>query len=211
MPFIKDQARDYCLNAIASHIKRKKSILITGNYGAGKTDLLKQIKSGPNVVRVRSLGSLYQLLGRIAGVKEARPHHKEKYLDYRCENPVTIVIDEAQHLPLDLYPFMKIIIDAGSSIVLAGLPELRHTLKARHPDVLSRLTHIPLEPLAEEDLYQAVASDFDMDAFSIIYGSTNDMRVMMTVVDNCRDYLSTVGGSRIDMDIVLKFINDDND
>lgn len=209
--FIKDQARQYCLNAVGKHIARKDSMLITGNYGCGKTSLLKQIKNNPSIVRVRSLGSLYQLLGRIAGVKEAVPHHKAKYLDYRCEHPATLIIDEAQHLPNNLYPYLKIIIDSGSSVILAGLPELKATLKARHADVLSRLTHIELEPLGESDMFQLVKDDFDPDAFSGIYGCTRDMRVITSIIKNCRDYIEDHQLSKVDEDTVLKFINEDDE
>lgn len=206
--FIKDQARQSCLNAISSHMQRKDSLLITANYGCGKTSLLKEIKNSPTVIRVRSLGSLYQLLGRIAGVKEAKPHHKEKYLDFRCDHPVTLIIDEAQHLPHSLYPYLKIIMDAGTSIILSGLPELHDTLKNKHPDVLSRLTHIQLEPLSEDDLFSLVKDDFDADAFSVIYGSTYDMRMMMSHIKNCRDYIKSNGLKTVDIDTVLQFINE---
>lgn len=209
--FIKDNARQYCLNAVTKHMARKDSLLITGNYGCGKTSLLKQIKNTPSITRVRSLGSLYQLLGRMAGVKEAVPNHKAKYLDYLCEHPATLIIDEAQHLPQAVYPYLKIIIDAGSSVILCGLPELRSALKARHPDVLSRLTHIELEPLSEADMFQLVESDFERDAFSTIYGSTCDMRVMMNHVKNCRDYMEAMHLDKVDLDTVLQFIKDDED
>jgi hypothetical protein len=206
--FIKDQARINCLNAITSHIARKDSLLVTANYGCGKTCLLKEIKNSPTVIRIRSLGSLYQLLGRIAGVKDADPRHKNKYLDYRCDHPVTLIIDEAQHLPHSLYPYLKIIMDTGTSVILAGLPELHDSLKNKHPDVLSRLTHIQLEPLSEDDLYSLVKDDFDADAFSVIYGSTYDMRMMMSHIKNCRDYISGNNLKTVGIDTVLQFIND---
>lgn len=204
--FITDDARNHCLIAIGRHIDRRDSLLITGDYGCGKTTLLKQVKTTASTIRVRSLGSLYQLLGRIAGVKDAVPHHKARYLDYRCDNPANIIIDEAQHLPDQLYPYLKIIMDAGSCIVLAGLPELREKLKARHPDVLSRLTAIKLEHLDGDDMFELVKDDFDEDAFQAIYGLTNDMRLMMSQVKNCRDYAEANGIQRIDIGIVTKFI-----
>lgn len=206
--FIKDQARQVCLNAVTSHIARKDSLLITANYGCGKTSLLKEIKNSPTVLRIRSLGSLYQLLGRIAGVKDADPRHKNKYLDFRCDHPLTLIIDEAQHLPYSLYPYLKIIMDTGTSVILAGLPELHDTLKNKHPDVLSRLTHIQLEPLSEEDLYSLVNEDFDADAFSVIYGSTYDMRMMMSHIANCRDYIAGNNLQTVSIDTVLQFIKE---
>jgi len=208
MLFIKDQARHNCLNAVTSHIVRKDSLLIAANYGCGKTRLLKEIKNSPTIVRIRSLGSLYQLLGRIAGVKDAEPRHKDKYLDFRCDHPVTLIIDEAQHLPHSLYPYLKIIMDAGTSVILAGLPELHDTLKNKHPDVLSRLTHIQLEPLSEDDLYGLVKDDFEADAFSVIYGSTYDMRMMMSHIKNCRDYITSNQLQMVTVDIVLQFIKE---
>ncbi|ASF47025.1 ATP-binding protein [Methylovulum psychrotolerans] len=204
--FVTDEARAHCLGAIRSHIDRKDSLLITANYGCGKTALLKQMKNTSTTVRVRSLGSLYQLLARIAGVKDANPRHKDRYLDYRCEHPATIIIDEAQDLPHAIYPYLKIVMDAGSSIILAGLPELFDALKDRHPDVKSRLTHIKLEPLTEGDMFKLVSDDFDPDAFSIIYGSSFDMREMMSHIKNCRDYIKANNITTVGIDTVMKFI-----
>jgi predicted AAA+ superfamily ATPase len=210
MKYVHDEARKYALNAITKRISRKQSVMLTGHYGSGKTSLLKQIKNTATTVRVRSLGSLYQLLGRIDGVNDPVPYYKAKYLDHRCAHPATIIIDEAQHLPHSLYPYLKIIMDSGSSVILAGLPELRQTLVDKHPDVLSRLTHIELEPLAEQDLYAHLGADFEEDAFSAIYGSTGDMRVMMSIVQDCRDYAEAKGVNSIGMDLVSMFIRDDN-
>lgn len=208
--YIKDNARHYCLNAINNHIKRQGSILITAQHGCGKTELLKQIKNTQDTVRARSLGSLYQVLGRIAGVKEPTPMRKGKYLDQRCNHPATVIIDEAQDLPSTIWPYIKIMIDAGNSFILAGRPEIKDALEERHPDVLSRLTHIPINLLAEDDMYQLVKDDFDQDAFSVIYAASYDMRVMMTQVANCRDYMHEQGLKRIDVMTASRFVSTDN-
>jgi hypothetical protein len=204
--FIKDPARQFCLNAINSHIARKASVLITANHGCGKTQLLRQIQNTAATVRVRSLGSLHQVLGRIAEIKETLPMHKDKYLDYRCEHPTTIIIDEAQDLDRGIWPYFKIMADHGNSLILAGRSGIYDTLQNRHPDMLSRLTHIKLEPLSEDDMFDLVKNDFDADAFSIIYGSTYDMRTMRRHIDNCRDYINANGLTKVDIDVVTKFV-----
>jgi AAA+ ATPase superfamily predicted ATPase len=208
--FIKDTAREHCLNAIENHIKRAsgRGILVTANYGSGKTELLRQIKNNAKTVRVRSLGSLYQVLARIAGSQEAKPMHKGKYLDHRCEHPTTIIIDEAQDLPNTIWPYIKIMMETRSTFVLAGLPELHDFLKGRHPDVLSRLTHIGLEPLPEESMFQLVQEYFEPDAFSLIYGATYDMRVMMGKVESCFDYIKENGIKRVDLEVAMQFMED---
>lgn len=206
--FILDPARETYLKAINSHIRRKANVLVTANHGSGKSELLRQIKNSQSTLRVRSLGSLYQLLGRIANVKEPEPRHKAKYLDYRCEHPCTVIIDEAQHLPDAIWPYVKIMMDAGNSFIFAARPDLHDTLKDRHPDVLSRVKHLKLEPLAEADMYKLVQADFDEDAFSVIYGSTYDMRVMVNHIDNCRDYAVEHKLEKVSIDIVMQFVGE---
>lgn len=215
MPYIIDQPRQYCLNAIAKHIERrttsrKHSILITGDYGCGKSELLKQVKMPGGVIRVRSLGSLYQVLGRMAGDKEAKPHLKEFYLEQRCETPAVIIIDEAQHLPDSIYPYMKIIMDAGNCVILAGLPDVKKTLKNKYTDLLSRFTHIGLKRLSEKDMFGLVSDTFDDDAFNGIYGATEDMGTIISIVENCLDYLAEHDLKKVDIDIAEKFCKEES-
>lgn len=206
--FIIDEQRQKCLNAIARRMERKKSILITANYGSGKTELLAQIKPAQNILRVRSLGSTYQILGDIVGDTRPGAHKKRDYLKYICTHPVVIIFDECQNLPADIFPYFKEFMDTGTSIILAGLPIAKDFIKANGPDVRSRLLCVSIDILSEADLFKNVKDTFEPDAFSCLYGSTFDMRVMTNCIDNCLDYAAENGLKLVDVDTVLKFIED---
>jgi AAA domain len=203
--FLIDASRQACLNSITAHVRRAGSCVITGNYGSGKTELLKQI-AHPSAVRVRSLGSLYQVLGSMAGVSEPSWRAKEKYLNQLIAHPRVIIIDEAQHLAERVYPYLKIIMDAGNSIILSGLPDLHDSLRARHPDVLSRMTHLKLGVLSQDEMSKLLP-DFTPAAVSVLYGhkSNPNMREMMSIVAICRDYASESKLDVIDVDTVSLF------
>ena len=117
------------------------------------------------------------------------------------------MIDEAQHLAERVYPYLKIIMDAGCSVILSGLPDLHDLLRNRHPDVLSRMTHLKLEPLGAEEL-KRLLPDFDAEAVEVLHGSTANMREMMSVADNCRDYKLTNGLKTVTVEVVLMFVGD---
>lgn len=208
--YIIDKPRQACLNAVRRHIdrartSRKHSVLITGEYGCGKSELLKQIKLPGGLIRVRSLGSLYQVLGRMAGDKDAKSHLKEFYLEQRCETPAVIIIDEAQHLPESVYPYLKIIMDAGNCVILAGLPDVKKLLKNKYRDLLSRFTHIELKRLSKADMYSLVSDKFDEDDFDSIYGATEDMGTIISIVENCLDYINEHNLPSVSTDIVIMF------
>jgi hypothetical protein len=182
-------------------------VLLIGEYGTGKTELLKQIRL-PNAVRVSPLGGVYQVLARMTKAAYAKPHHKDLYMDVLINHPRLLIIDEAQHLPEGIFPYLKIIMDAGNSMVLAGLPELQDKLRKFHADVLSRLTSIKINILSYEDMLTLVP-DFDADDFGIIYNSMNNMRAMMTVIKNCRDYAEQNNITRIDYQTIELFMQGD--
>jgi len=205
--FITDKSRQSCLNAIHANIKRGDSCFITGAYGSGKSELLKQIND-PAAIRMRGVGSLYQLLGKMAGVRYASPRAKDSYLNSLCDHPRVIMIDEAQELPESIYPYLKIIMDEGNSLILAGLPELRDLLKAKYPDVLSRLIVLKLNPLDLDDI-RKLLPDFSKDAVDLLHGSTNNMREMMKIVTSCRDYVSSEKLASVDVDTALQFIDEE--
>lgn len=204
MNFIEDYARKAALSAVKSHARRKDSLLIVGEYGTGKTELLKQVKLA-NAVKVSPLGGVYQILGRMCKTYNANPRHKDQYMDTLVNHPRPIIIDEAQHLPEGIFPYLKIIMDAGNTLVLVGLPVLRDDLRKRHEDVLSRLTTIKLGVLSYDDMLSLVP-DFDADDFGIIYNNLHNMRAMMTVVKNCRDYAEANSIKVINHEIIELFL-----
>ena len=208
--FITDEQRKYALKAVVSHVKRHDSLLITGAFGSGKTELLKQIRIN-GAIRVRPLGGVYQILGEMCQIADAKPRSKNKYLDLLCNHPRTLIIDEAQHLPEGLFPYLKIIMDGngsngGCSIIMAARESLHESLRAKHADVLSRMTVIPLDILSYEDMATAMP-DFADDSFLSIYHNMSNMREMMTAVKNCRDYAAEHSLTSINDDVIENFVS----
>jgi len=204
--FIEDDARIAAKNAVLSHIRRQSSLLICGHYGVGKTALLKRLLS-PNIVNVNPLGGAYQILGRMVRVYDANPRNKQIYLNILLAQPRTIFIDEAQHLPKEIFPYLKLIMDAGNSVVAAGLFDLYDILRTKHPDVLSRMTLVRLPVLNYDDMLKLVP-DFEESAFEAIYGQIENMREIIQVINNCRDYIKK--GEKITVNTVLKFLPETN-
>ena len=213
-PFLIDTGRQLCLNAIQSHINRGpaatcRSIIITGEYGSGKTELLKQIdllkQINSPVVRVCSLGKVHELLAEMCKVQDPKARLRKSYRGQLCDRPRTIIIDEAQHLTRLVYPELKIIMDAGCSLILAGLPDLHDTLRNRYPDVLSRMTWIRLEPL-ELNKIKELLTDFEEDAVEVLYATSANMRKFFAVVENCRDKAVSENLDIITVDTVISFI-----
>lgn len=205
--FIKDANRESCLNAISSRISRNGSCVITGDFGSGKTELLKQVRH-ERVVRVRSLGRLYEIMASMAGVHDAREKDIQKYLNRLCDHPRVIVIDEAHHLTRRVYPYLKIIMDTGSTVVLAGLPDLHDTLRNHYPDVLSRMTHLKVTVLSQDDI-AILLPEFTPAAVSVLYGYKDkpDMReILENIAESCRDYARDIKLEKIDVDTVSLFV-----
>ncbi len=214
MKFIKDAMRVAFLNAIANRIRRNKSVLVTGRFGHGKTDLLKQIGAGPRRIQAESLGPVYWVLGTIAGLSRPgeylrpAPGKSEEYLRIlrRLKNTV-ILMDEAHHLKPAAYPYLKSVMDAGVPMVLAGVPELEETLRERAEDVFSRFKVLRLLPVSADDFKSCIADDFEPDAVDLIYGASDgNMRIFEEFCDDCRDKAMETGTDKVTVDIALQFI-----
>jgi len=151
--FIGDKRRVSYLAATYNRIYRGRSVLIEGDFGAGKTrflELLRPKKLHP--VWVESLFNIHETLASI--LKElnydttATYRRTPQYLKMICNlSNCFIVIDEASDLDTRVWPYLKRIIDAGVPVVFAGLPKVRTYLTRNHPDILSRLKVLILYPI----------------------------------------------------------------
>lgn len=191
MDFIFNPQREHFIKWIDRRIKQQRDILIIGDYGVGKSAFIKEIKKKyPKAMVVNPLGSICQLLGEACGVSDVAYWQKPKYIQQLKDHPRLIIIDEAQHLRSDFYPYLKMLSDYGNTLVLSGLVELADILKERHPDILSRMMRMTLEPIEAEEFKRYLSGLFEADAIKVINGKANCMREMVEIIDDCLLYIA---------------------
>ncbi len=210
--FINDKRRVSYLGSVYNRIYRGKSVLIEGNYGAGKSQFLKLIK--PNKLQcvwVESLFNVHEILASVLrGLNydvKATYRRTPEHLKMICSlNDFFIVIDEGSDLDRRVWAYLKRIIDANVPVVIAGLPQVRTFLTSEHPDILSRLKTLILYPVVVEDFileYQ----DFDPQAIEQIYVTTRgDMRKFEEICTDCRDAAAEKCQSFVDLNLVVSFL-----
>lgn len=210
--FINDKRRVSYLSSVYNRITRGKSVLIEGDYGAGKTRFLNLIH--PKKLRsvwVESLFNVHETLASI--LKElnyeasASYHRTPDYLKMICKlDDYFIIIDEANDLDPRLWPYLKRIIDAEVPVVLAGLPKVRTYLTSEHPDILSRLKTLVLYPIEVEDFILEY-KDFEPEAIEQIYASTKgDMRKFEEIITDCRQRAKELKHGFVEVNLVLSFL-----
>ena len=129
--FISDKRRVSYLGATYNRIYRGQSVLIEGDFGAGKTRFLELLRPKKlHAVWVESLFNIHETLASI--LKElnydttATYRRTPQYLKIICKlSNCFIIIDEANDLDTRVWPYLKRIIDARVPIVFAGLPKVK--------------------------------------------------------------------------------------
>ncbi len=212
--FISDKRRVSYLSATYSRIYRGKSVLIEGDFGAGKTRFLKLLRPKQlNAVWSESLFNIHETLAAI--LKElnydttATYRRTPQYLGMVCKlSNCFIIIDEANDLDPRIWPYLKRIIDAGVPIVFAGLPKVRTYLSRNHPDILSRLKTLILYPI-EVELFIEQYKDIQQEAVEQIYMAVKgDMRKFKEICTDCRDKAKELNQKFVDINLALEFISD---
>lgn len=212
--FISDKRRVSYLSATYSRIYRGQSVLIEGDFGAGKTRFLHLLKPKKlHAVWVESLFNIHETLASI--LKELNYDTKAtyrktpQYLKTICNlSNCYIIIDEASDLDIRVWPYLKRIIDAGVPIVFAGLPKVRTYLSRNHPDILSRLKILILYPIIVEDFIKQY-KDIQQEAIEQIYMTVKgDMRKFKEIVTDCRDRAKELNQTFIDINLALEFLSD---
>lgn len=212
--FISDKRRVSYLAATYSRIYRGKSVLIEGDFGAGKTKFLELLRPKKlHAIWVESLFNIHEIMASI--LKElnydttATYRRTPQYLKMICNlSNFFIIIDEASDLDTRVWPYLKRIIDAGVPIVFAGLPKVRTYLTRNHPDILSRLKTLILYPIEVED-FIVEYKDFQQEAIEQIYMAVRgDMRKFEEVCTDCRDRAKELGYKMVDLNLALEFISD---
>jgi len=212
--FISDKRRVSYLGATYNRIYRGQSVLIEGDFGAGKTRFLKLLRPKKlHAVWVESLFNIHETLASI--LKElnyettATYRRTPQYLKMICSlSNCFIIIDEANDLDTRVWPYLKRIIDAGVPIVFAGLPKVRTYLSRNHPDILSRLKTLILYPIEVEDFIEKY-KDIQQEAIEQIYMAVKgDMRKFKEICTDCRDRANELDHKFVDINLALGFISD---
>ena len=212
--FISDKRRVSYLVATYNRIYRGQSVLIEGDFGAGKTRFLKLLHPKKlHAVWVESLFNIHETLAAI--LKElnyeatATYRRTPQYLKMICKlSNCFIIMDEANDLDPRVWPYLKRIIDAGIPIVFAGLPKVRTYLSRNHPDILSRLKTLILYPIEVEDFIEKY-KDIQQEAVEQIYMAVKgDMRKFKEICTDCRDRAKELDQTFIDINLALEFLSD---
>ncbi len=212
--FISDKRRVSYLSATYNRIYRGQSVLIEGDFGAGKTRFLQLLRPKKlHTVWVESLFNIHETLAAILRElnydTKATYRRTPQYLKIICKlSNCFIIIDEANDLDTRVWPYLKRIIDAGVPIVFAGLPKVRTYLSHNHPDILSRLKTLILYPIVVED-FIAKCNDIQQEAVEQIYMAVKgDMRKFEEICTDCRDRAKELNHKFVDINLALEFISD---
>ena len=212
--FISDKRRVSYLGATYNRIYRGQSVIIEGDFGAGKTRFLKLLRPKKlHAVWVESLFNIHETLASI--LKElnyeatATYRRTPQYLKMICNlSNCFIIIDEANDLDTRVWPYLKRIIDAGVPIVFSGLPKVRTYLSRNHPDILSRLKTLILYPIEVEDFIEKY-KDIQQEAIEQIYMAVKgDMRKFKEICTDCHDRANELNHKFVDINLALEFISD---
>lgn len=211
--FISDKRRISYLSATYSRIYRGQSVLIEGDFGAGKTRFLQLLHPKKlHAIWVESLFNIHETLASILQELNydtpATYRRTPQYLKMICRlSNCFIIIDEASDLDIRVWPYLKRIIDAGVPVVLAGLPKVRTYLNRNHPDILSRLKTLILYPIVVEDFISEY-KDIQQEAIEQIYMAVKgDMRKFKEICTDCRDRAKELKYQFVDINLALDFIS----
>ncbi len=212
--FISDKRRVSYLAATYNRIYRGQSVLIEGDFGAGKTRFIELLRPKKlHAIWVESLFNIHEILASI--LKElnydttATYRRTPQYLKTICElSNYFIIMDETSDLDPRVWPYLKRIIDAGVPMVFAGLPKVRTYLTRNHPDILSRLKTLILYPIVVED-FIVEYKDIQQEAIEQIYMAVRgDMRKFQEICTDCRDRAKELNYKFVDLNLALEFISD---
>ncbi|MCP3965820.1 MAG: ATP-binding protein [Lentisphaerae bacterium] len=213
--FINDKRRVSYLHSVYGRIYQGKSVLIEGAYGVGKTRFLKLIKPKKIIpVWLESLDSKHEILASILQLLnyEAAASYlrTSAHLKKICNlTGFFIIIDEANDLNQQVWPYFKRIIDSGIPIIFAGLPNVKTFLASVHADILSRLKVLTLFPIVVEDFIQKYKNDIMPEAIEQIYAITDgDMRKFEEICNDCIDKAKELNSNIVDINIALTFLSD---
>ena len=212
MEFIQDKPRDRIVAQVKRRVALKRSTLIYGLFGSGKSRLLSELKRDYGGDIINCCSNVTQILGEMAGIAEPCSWHKQRYLNAIKKKKGVYLLDEGQELPAALFIHIKAFIDAGCIFIIASkahrqdgeaVNELERKLLAnRHEDVLERFLRVEIQ-----DVMLQAMEDF-MVKFGLDYNSVVDIltectstRTIADVFDECVLYAQELG-IKVDAEVV---------
>lgn len=216
MKFIKDKPREHILAQVKRRVALRRSIMIYGLFGSGKSRLLAELQRDYGGVVINCCSNVTQILGEMAGVENACSWHKQRYLNAIKKKQGVYLLDEGQELPPALFVHIKALGDAGCVFIVASkahkedgevVNELeRKMLQHRHEDVLERFKRVEIQDVmlgAMEDFM--VGAGLGMDSVVDILTECVSMRTIADVYDECVLYAQEQGVA-CDADVVRKVL-----
>jgi Cdc6-like AAA superfamily ATPase len=214
--FVTDSLRESFINVIHNRIHRGKSSLIIGTYGSGKTRLLDKISvKKKRIVRVNSVQPVHIIFSDILSqlgrkVNPRNLQNKGVYLNMILQESFVMLIDEANDLRPEFYPYLKRIMDSGSPAVLAGLDDERRSIEAylseNVPDIYSRFRVLRMKSVDSEDLKKSMPK-FEPDAIDMIYGAAGgNLRIFHDLCDDCADKALEMKSEKVTVAIAAMFV-----
>jgi len=154
------------------------------------------------------LANILDQLGRKVNARNLQ--NKGLYLDMVTEQSFVLLIDEANDLRPEFYPYLKRIIDSGSPAVMAGLDDGKRNIEAylseNVPDIHSRFRILKLQSVGSEDL-KASMTRFEPDAVDILYGAAGgNMRIFHDLCDDCADKAVEMKSEKVTVAIAVMFV-----
>ena len=212
--FINDKRRRSYLGVIYNRIYQGRSVLIEGDYGAGKSCFLELIQPRKlKKVRLESLDRIHEILAAI--LEQLNYDVKPGY--HLCSRHLklitslknfVIIVDESNDLDPRVWPYFKRIIDAKIPVLFAGSPKVSTFLGHEHPDILSRLKLLVLYPLIVDDFIQEY-QHFEPEAIEQIYAATgSDMRKFKETCMDCLDKAQEIKQAKVDVNLALTILSD---
>ncbi len=213
---IKDDQRLFYANVVLSRVKRRRSVMIVGKFGAGKSFFLevlkKQIEPRIKVVTGLSISPIYQMLPgvlrQINHTVKPSSFNVIPYLELLCkQRRICLMIDEIHKINPNAWQYLKHIMDSGIPCIFAGLESAESFLVESNGDIISRLKVLKLGPISVEN-FIAHMSNWEPTAVESAYGACNaDMRVFKEkYVDEAEDKAAEMGVKTVTVDIVSMFL-----
>jgi type II secretory pathway predicted ATPase ExeA len=214
MPFIQTKRNTTNLSILQRRIASGKSTMLLGERGTGKSRMLKELMDKYHddksiVYNISGLGSVSQLLGRMAGDPDIRVHRKQEYIDQLIARPRKIFQDEGQDMTKDIYPYLKMLIDAGNVFVIAGHDHLEEKMtRAKSRDVMRRFQMLQVKSLFKKELEDSgLFKDIAPDALQWLDNVAESTGVFMDTIEDCRHYAKEQQLKIIPLEIVQDIFN----
>jgi hypothetical protein len=219
MDFIKDKPRELIWAQAKRRITLRRSTLIYGLFGSGKSRLLNEFKAQYGGDIINCCSNVTQILGEMAGIAEPFAWHKQRYINLIKKKKGVYLLDEGQELPVALFVHIKAFIDAGCVFIVTSkahnedgeaINELERKMRLnRHEDVLERFLRLEIRDVMLQALEDFMLGyGMDTDSVLDILTECTSTRTIADVFDECV-LVAQERGIKVDADVVKTILNGD--